>query len=281
MGNMDLGTDAKRTCIFRVEDKSGKMPERRSAVDEKINASIKISDNPFDVLSQSLYRKSEASREEHQPNHSMVEDNIFEELLVKSRAEPAIEEEKIPYGIFTSMILMADMEIHAQDQRMYKFPFDPETRNDGSQLFEKMYSEYLIAIKSVFREYKRSNIRFYMKFKHEFLVFDSCLKVTSGMRKELARNEIEFEDEGSLLIIRGVEVALAFDYIVNASLSPSSCIPFILSESPFENGILFSVRLQKKHAIREGKRILYSYELLGPFWADDYKELARFCIKVV
>lgn len=264
-----------------AKGKDGQGTKRRCGIDGRINALSKISDNPFDVLSQSLYKKNEISCKELPSEQNPMEDSVFEELLLKTKSEPKNEEKKLCYGIFTSMALVADIEIQIQERRMYKFPFEVETKNDGSQLFEKMYSEYLIAAKSVFREYKRSSIRFFMKLKNDFLLFDSCLKASYGMKKELARNEIGFEEEGSFLIVKGIEVALVFDYIINIPISPSFCIPFILSESQFENGILFSVKLERKRAIREGKRILYSYELLGPFWADDYKELIHFHTKII
>ncbi|ADM12153.1 uncharacterized protein Eint_090230 [Encephalitozoon intestinalis ATCC 50506] len=268
------------TWNHNVKDEDGGKLNRSSGIDEKIDILSKVSDNPFDVLSRSLYKKIKISNEECPVGDNRMEDAIFEELLVRNKEKPKVEDEKILYGIFTSMVLMADIEIQAQEQKMYKFPFELETKNDGSPLFRRMYSEYLIAIKSAFREYKKNNTKFCVKLKNNFLLFDSCLKATAGLKKELIRNEIVFEEEGSFLIIKGLEIALVFDYIVNIPISSSFCIPFILSQNPFENGILFSVKLQKKRAIREGKRILYSYELLGPFWADDYKDLIPFCTKI-
>ncbi|AFM98918.1 hypothetical protein EHEL_090220 [Encephalitozoon hellem ATCC 50504] len=281
MENMEQDMGKKGTCMPYAIDKGGQDAKRECRTNVGINALSKISDNPFDVLSQSLYKKSEVSCKELPSKKSLIEDSIFEELLLKPKAKPKTESRKMPYGIFTSMALVADKEIQVGERRMYKFPFEVETKNDGSQLFEKMYSEYLIAAKSVFKEYKRSNIRFYMKLKNDFLLFDSYLRASSGMKKDLIKNEIEFKEEGTFLIVKGIEVALVFDYIINIPMSPSFSIPFILSENQFENGILFSVRLQKRRAIREGKKILYSYELQGPFWAEDYKELVDLHTRIV
>lgn len=259
----------------------GKKISGKSRTGRPIGLLSKVSDNPFDILSQSLYRRSNADTQEHPPKQSVIEDSAFEQLLTRRRAEAKDKRENLPYGIFTSMTVVVDTELHDLEQKMYKFPFEMDTRNDGSVLFTKLYSEYLLAIKSVFRKYKEGNFRFFMKLGPDFLVFDSSLRATSGLRRELEQNEIEFGEEGPLLVIKEAEIPLVFDYMANIPLSPSLCIPFILSERSFENGILFSVKLRKRHVVREGSRTLHSYELVGPFWADDHKELVRLHTRIV
>lgn len=253
------------------------MENRDKVPSRSIGLSQGISDDPFDVLSLSLYKERHGMHGEDQlqPQASVLGDDVFRQLLTRDRTETVPAEEDAPYGIFAGMRLLARTEIDVETRRMYKFPFDLETRNDGSELFRKLYSEYLVAVKSVFKEYRGNRLEFYMKLGDNFLHFGPSLRITAGMKRVLASNDIGFREDGLFLVVEGMEVMLVFDYIVNLPFSSSLVIPFLLSAGQFDNSIAFLVQLERKSAVKRGDEVLYSYELTGPFWADDYRQLAK------
>lgn len=252
----------------------GSSRQSRDRRRRQIDKSQKISDNPFDVLSKELYREDRENNENRAgAKTSLLKDNVFESLLTKSKTEAAEIRKASPYGICTGMALLATKEIELAPKKMYKFPFNLETRSDGSLLFKSLYSEYLIALRAVFREHRKNHLEFYLKFGSDFLHFGTRLEISKGMKKILAANEIRFEENDSLLVVEGMEVVLVFDYIINVSLGPSFAIPFILSESPFDNSVLFFVKLRRESIVKRGAELLYSYRLAGPLWISSYSEL--------
>jgi hypothetical protein len=237
-----------------------------------------ISDNPFDILSHVLYRPVKRARPEAQaPKPSpLVEDEIFTRVLVRSsREEAGRTERKVPHGIFRSMLLYSKAEIDVEPRQAYKFPFDLETKNDGSALFRSLYEEYLVAIRSVFNAYKRGSLSFHLKVGSNHLHFHDRLRATGGMRKALATNDIGFTEDGKFLVVEGPEVALVFDYITNIPLTGAFAIPFILASAPFHNSILYEIRLEKGSVVKEGGELLFSYRLRGPLWIGDFMELTE------
>lgn len=241
-----------------------------------IDISRRISDNPFDVLSSSLYKQG---RENKVSNAMMAKDefrdDIFREFLIKRRTEAEHVKKDLHYAIYTKMKILARHEIEIETRKMYKFPFELDTKNDGSQLFRSLYSEYLVAIRSIFKEYRTNNSEFYLKLGNDFLCFGPELRTTKGMRRLLVNNEISFKEEADFLLVEGMEILLVFDYIINVPLSSSFVIPFILSEGQFSNSISFSIRLQKGPVVRKDRELLYSYDLLGPLWSGEYTNLTE------
>ncbi|KAH9411718.1 hypothetical protein HK407_04g08290 [Ordospora pajunii] len=240
------------------------------------NWTTRVSDNPFDILSNSMYKQQSKMPGNSLHTYREAEDSVFESMLMKSKDSINHVEKKNMHAIIASTMLLTEESINFQEKRMHKFPFDMETRNDGSTLFKKIYLEYLIAVKSVFKMHRKTRLPFYMKFKNDFLMFGNNLRTTTGMKHELSKNEISFEEHNDHLIVNEMDMCLVFDCIINTPVSSSFTIPFILSESQFDNGILFSVRLHSKCIVKEGSRTLHSYELVGPFWADDYTELLSY-----
>ncbi|KHN69830.1 hypothetical protein M896_040220 [Ordospora colligata OC4] len=242
----------------------------------RMDWTTRVSDDPFDILSNSIYKQQIKMPESSLHTRTEIEDSVFESMLIKSKTNINHAEKKHKHAILASAMLLTEESINFQEKKMYKFPFDMETRNDGSLLFKKMYLEYLIALKSVFKMYKRTRLPFYMKIKNDFLMFGDDLRITTGMKHELSKNEIDFNEHNDYLIVKEIDMCLVFDCIINAPVSSSFIIPFILSEGQFDNGILFSIRLHNRCIVKEDSRTLHSYELIGPLWADDYSALLRY-----
>jgi hypothetical protein len=247
---------AKNTVSYKIK------VEKMHSIDE----SIKISENPFDMLNNKGFRPvSEAKRVRKQLETAKKTDDELLAGLIKVKSEVEKKEVEIKAGIFSKLKIITKSELTLSPKKYYKFPFDISVMNDDSDIFQMMKDEFLTALGSCYSNYRKFLESFKVVLNEATFEFsEKGVRCPEGSSRLLRANDIAFKNEGGYLIIDPKEVCLVYDVLMNNEIPKGKCLPFIISEFEFENGIMFRTRIKKGPTVRNGEKTEFSYVLTGP-----------------
>lgn len=231
-----------------------------------IDESIKISEDPFDMLDNKVFRPvCETKRMRKQVERAKTTDDELLAGLIKVKGEIEKKAVEIRAGIFSKLKIISKNELSFPAKKYYKFPFDISVVNDDSEIFQMMKDEFLTALGSCYSNYRKFLEPFKVIFNEAVFEFsDKGVRCPEKCARLLRMNEICFKDEGEYVRVEPKEVCLVYDVLMNSEIQKGKCLPFIISEYEFENGIMFRTRIKKGPTVRNGERIEFSYVLSGP-----------------
>jgi hypothetical protein len=234
------------------------------------DSSFKLSDNPFDVFTNKIIKKSENIKSVEKSYKS----NITEEKLLSRLNKPKkvlnFEKLKIKEGVFQKIKILSKNEIFLPVKKYYKFPFEMSLLNDESELFFKLKNTFTSAMACAYSNFRKFGESFVVIFLNDIFVFSKELKCTNGCLKLLKSNDISFIEKSDCILINDEDKALVYDIIMNTEIQKGKPLPFILSEFEFDNGIVYRTKLIKGPVVKIDKKIEYSYVLNGPFYSSDF-----------
>lgn len=236
---------------------------------KSLNSSIKISDNPFDMLTSNKYKINDTSKPlEANKMSSTTDDEIL--ACIKKQKRP-VESKKIDrrYGIFKQIKILSKKEIIVPTKKYFKFPFEINVYNDGSSMFELFRNEFSSALSSVYANYRRFSEPFRVFLQGEVIDFSKNLKCTKGLSRMLTLNDVSFRTEADFLIVEDRDIGIVYDIVLNYDIPVGKPIPFILSEYEFENGIVFRSKFKREAIVKHREQTEFSYVLSGPFFSED------------
>ncbi|KAM0679934.1 hypothetical protein GINT2_001875 [Glugoides intestinalis] len=255
--------------IGLVKENHAKKPDSDKIKRGKIHSideSIKISEDPFDMLNNKVFRPvSETKRVQKQVEIAKTTDDELLAGLIKVKSQFEKKAVEIKAGIFSKLKIISKSELALSPRKYYKFPFDISVVNDDSEIFQMMRDEFLTALGSCYSNYRKFLESFKVIFNEATFEFtQKGVRCPEGCSRLLRANEIDFKNEGEYLRIEAKEVCLIYDVLMNSEIPKGKCLPFIISEFEFENGIMFRTRIKKGPTVRNGERIEFSYVLTGP-----------------
>ncbi|KAF7682641.1 hypothetical protein TCON_2144 [Astathelohania contejeani] len=233
-----------------------------------------LTDNPYDVFNPNIIIP-EKNEDKNEIKRENVDDSFIFEILKRPKEKIKINTSIQTDTIYNYCKLVTKIDKCPHSEKYYKFPFDNQIKNDRSELFSKIFSEWQKAFKAAFFNYKIESKPFYLQIKDEVLVFNGELKTTIGFQNKLRDNEIEYTIQNGWCVIKGIDISLVYDFIMNTPVSANKTIPFIISKYEFENAIIYSSKWKSNKPVMKNGEIYYNYNILGYFIGEDYKEYLR------
>ncbi|KAI5168419.1 hypothetical protein PAEPH01_0111 [Pancytospora epiphaga] len=228
-----------------------------------------LSENPFDVLSDKAHirhfeRAILTSIEEKEDDG-----DAFMEFLTRGNVEVNFLKQQQKIGIYKKLEIFSKVPIPIPPKRYYRYPFDWSVKNDGSDMYKQFYGASIIAISSVYSNYRRFNEEFRMIYSGELIHFGKVIRTTSGLERILRQNDIKYKVEEGYLVV-GEDIALIYDMIMNEGILEGHNLPFILSEYEFENAIVYHTRVERGPVVNTQDGIEYMYRVHGPLFSGDF-----------
>lgn len=233
--------------------------------------SIRVSDNPFDVLDNNSFKTIQIKVEEKQHHTSKVPDDLLLSVIKKHKevkqAPVALRKE----GIFQKLTIYSKSALVLQNKRYYKFPFEIQTLNDGSIVFESIRNAFVSALSSAYSNYRRFGESFKVLTKEGLFIFEKDLTCSKSLSKTLHGLDVEFSTVDDYVIVNSNDKGLVYDMIMNLEIPRGRALPFILSEFEFEDGIAYRTKLKKGPMVRNGSTIEHTHYMFGPLYSSDFK----------
>ncbi|KAK6090412.1 hypothetical protein P3W45_000509 [Vairimorpha bombi] len=205
-------------------------------------------------------------------NHSInnlnySQDKDFLAALIKPK-EAVKKTTVLEPQIINQVVIYTSSDISFKPVSMYKYPYSADIKYEEGSLFESIYRLFISSLLKIYN----SRQEFILKYRNEVLVFKKdVLKATLGLKRLLDNNDIEYE-KFDYLIIKGVNISLVVDHLLNEPLTSTYVIPLIISKFRFINGIYYEIDIKKsKRAIKDNQNIVYEYTLEGPIYNIEYK----------
>lgn len=235
-----------------------------------IDSTVKMSNNPFDILKDAPYKKQEHREMVKVSESPTATDDFILSCLKKPKTQQAEYKIIRKTGIFKKITILSKNEIILPSKKYFKFPFDMNIVNDESAIFSLIKEEFVNALASAYSNYRKFGESFKVLLNDDLVIFSDELRCSSSLSRLLSSNGIQFETDGDMVRIERDDIGLVYDVIINIDIPKGKCIPFILSEFEFENGIVFRTKVKKGPIVRSSNMIEYSYTLFGPLYSSDY-----------
>jgi len=238
--------------------------------------SIRLSENPFDILNGLPFKQSSSRKLESKTEKSKATDDIFLSLLKKNKSSPEEAKAVRKEGIFKKLKIITKRESNFEVKKYYKFPFEIGQINDGSEIFEKIRNGYVCALSSAYANYRKFGESFRVLVNKEIFIFGKTIRCSKTLLKTLKDSEISIDlEHNDYITIDQEDKGLIFDMLVNTEVPRGKCIPFVISEFEFENGIVYRTKIIKGPTVRCFRKgvnaIEYSYCLEGPLISSDFR----------
>lgn len=208
-----------------------------------------------------------------------IESDLISSLIVNN--EEKKEELRFVPQIINRLRFYSTIDFQRSPIGMYKFPFEQNIKYEETSMFKKTHELFLNSLNNL---YKISKKDFVLKFKEDILFFNSNHKVlltTCGLQKLFDSNEIEYKIKNNFLHLSNVNISLAMDLIINEPLTSSYILPFLMCKEKFINGMYYEITLNKnKKIVRSEDKLIYSFDINGPFYSYEFKEFFKFKHKI-
>ncbi|ELQ74601.1 hypothetical protein THOM_2515 [Trachipleistophora hominis] len=228
------------------------------------------SDNPFrctNVVKKQKINPSEKIRT------NQFNDDVFIKQLVKRDTSRKVTPKKCStMNIYRKVKIVSKNVLEGKRVEYFKFPFNTNIKKDDSDLYNLVYMEWLLAITSVYKNYKNKNEEFYVKFFDKMFIFSTALYCSSACKEILEQLEVEYLNEGSFLKVSGIDVALVYDYVINYEFKPKDKLPFILSKHKFTNSISYDSKFVENQLVRDRGVLKHYYVIEGYLYGHDFSE---------
>lgn len=203
-------------------------------------------------------------------------DEDFFAALIKTK-ENTMNTQKLKPQIINQVKFYTSTIINLNSGSMYKYPHIIDIKFEEGNLFKSIYRLFLSSLAKIYNERQE----FIVKYRNEVLIFEKdILKTTEGFKKVLDNNDIDYEINNELFI-KGVNISLVVDFLLNEPLTSSYIIPLIISKQRFINGLYYEINIKKsRRAIKDNENILYEYILEGPFYNMDYCDYFNYKHKI-
>lgn len=211
---------------------------------------------------------------------AQVDEEVFFRMLKRREQSPRPQEDYNLSQIYRKMRIFSTVPLNIPELRYYKFPFSAGIRNDGSDLFKVLYTEWAKSVQSAYVNFKKNIHGFYLKFGRFLVCLDKVTKVSLNFKSTLDRNEIRYSEKDGWLFLEATEVKLVFDLITNMPVDGSFEMPFVISKYAFENSILYHTKVVKKPTVKQKDALNYHYEIENHFIGHDYSALFCYDTKV-
>ncbi|TBU08715.1 DUF5095 domain-containing protein [Hamiltosporidium magnivora] len=237
--------------------------------------------NPFSLFKNYINESKVAFAPITKNTTIKIDDEQFFEILKKKNIEskPNIKEE-VHKPILDNFNIIIEEKMDIKMIKYYKFPFSDQIKVSDTQLFAQLYAEWKIAFKNVFSNYRKYSYSFVMKFDSEFLIFDTFLQATLGMKKYFIKNDIKFEQlQNHLKILSPTDILLVYDFIINIEVNQLDNLPFIISKHEYYNSTVYETTITTLKPIKKAENIFFTYKINGYFLYEDFKEYINKQIK--
>lgn len=235
-----------------------------------IDSTIKMSNNPFDILKNTPYKKSD----QKEPDRVLESPKATDDFILSCLKRPKSQQDEYKIirktGIFKKIMILSKSEISIPSKKYFKFPFDISIVNDESPIFNSIRDEFVNALASAYSNYRKFGESFKVLLNDDLIIFSNELRCSLSFSKLFLSNGIIFETEKDMIVVDRDDIGLVYDIIINIDIPKGKCMPFIMSEFEFENGIIFRTKIKKGPIVRSSSMIEYSYTLFGPLYSPDY-----------
>ncbi|EJW03484.1 hypothetical protein EDEG_02180 [Edhazardia aedis USNM 41457] len=255
-------------------------PQNKKTTNIKITEEKENINTEIDLLS--AYRKQlKLKRIEVKKERSKIDDNVFINVLKKQPQQQKLQLKSQNTNknilkhsknkIYRNACVISTTELTIHPIKYYKFPFDTDFPKESTFWFNKMYKEWHTAIKNVYTNYIQHKTHFHILFLNSLITFQNgyancCLSLSNLLKN----NDINFTISNNTIKVVSVDVALLFDLIINYDLRKNDFLPFVLSNSEFENSIMYFTRVSKGVAVLNKGITHVCYKLDGYFYGEDY-----------
>lgn len=232
---------------------------------------IRVSDNPFDVLENNQFKAVQIPTAEKQDHTSKASDDLF--LSVLKKPKKAILKSGLlrKEGIFQRLTIYSRSDLALQTKKYYKFPFETQLLNDGSFIFSSVKNAFVSALSSAYSNYRRFGESFKVLTNEGLFIFEKDVICSRSLMKMINGLDIDFSEIDDRIVINPNDKGLVYDAIMNLEVPKGKPLPFILSEFEFEDGIVYRTKLNKGPVVRNGNIIEYTYYVVGPLYSPDFK----------
>lgn len=229
-------------------------------------------DNPFDMRDSNIKSHVYINTPASQSITSVMDDEIFVSFLKKEKlVEPKVKINIKP-DICNKIKIIAPQELKFETKRYYKFPFNSNVKNDGSDTFKMIYNAYLTALSAVYSNFKRFKEPFKIFINNEIIFFGPSIKAGIGLDYLFKHGDINFIADNEILVVDEGDVSMVYDMLLNLDVPKGKCIPLILSEFEFENAMVYHTRMERGPIVRTGEKTEYLYTIFGPLYTQEFIE---------
>lgn len=232
---------------------------------------VRISDNPFDILENNQFRAVPILTQEELQHTSRASDDLLLSVLKRPKKTCLESKPSRKEGIFRKLTIYSRSDLVIQTKKYYKFPFEMQLLNDESTIFSSVRNVFVSALSSVYSNYRRFGESFKVLANEGLFIFGKDVTCSKSLSKMLRGFDIDFSEAGDRIVINPNDKGMVCDVIMNLEIPRGKPLPFILSEFEFEDGIVYRTKLGKGPAVRNGNKIEYTYYVGGPLYSPDVK----------